>query len=80
MMHILDIILAVELSEYNIDFVPTSTIKDQAIADFIVELTIMVFEATCVFEVDGSICNSGASIGLRIIIPDQRTYEHSICL
>lgn len=59
----------VELSEYDIDFIPGTIVKGQVVIDFIVVLTSMEFEATWVVEVDGSSCNAGAKIGIRIITP-----------
>lgn len=77
MMHKLDIIgmltwCTVELNEYHTDFIPATSVKGQSVADFIIELTTMDSKATWVLEVDGSNCNAGADIGIRI--------EHSIWL
>lgn len=54
----------VELSEYYIDFIPATTIKGQALTDFIVELTIVNSEEIWVVEVDGSSCNAREGIAI----------------
>lgn len=60
---------AIVLSMYDINIVPTVTIKGQAITDFIAKLTQVDAMTTWVVEVDGSNCNTGEGVGIRIMTP-----------
>lgn len=67
-------------TECDIDFVPIVAIKGQAIEDFIAKLTQVDTLVSWIFKVDGSSCNVGTTAGIKIVIPNQMTYEHSIQL
>jgi len=71
---------AIELSEYQIDYVLETAIKGQAVADFIAELTQVDETIPWRVEVDRSSCSTDAGIRIKIVTPDQRINEHSICL
>lgn len=71
---------AINLIKYDVNFIPIVMIKEQAIEDFIEELAQVDTSATWIIEVDGSSCNAGPRVGIKIITRDQRTYENSIQL
>lgn len=59
--------MAIELSEYNMDFIPAIAIKR---AYFIAKLTQVDTSATWIIEVDGSSCNVKVGISIHIITKD----------
>lgn len=62
--------LAVELSEYNVDFEPRTTIKAQALAYFVQETTRTVEITVWKAYVDGSVTNEGSVAGIWINPPE----------
>ncbi|XP_064941351.1 uncharacterized protein LOC135594768 [Musa acuminata AAA Group] len=74
---------AVELGEHDIQYIPRTAIKAQAVADFIVELTPSTGEEleppreTWTLHVDGSANAKGAGAGLVLVTPDGRSIERS---
>lgn len=71
---------AIELSEFRIDYVLATTIKEQAVVDFIVELMQVDQNIPWIVEVDGSSCSTIAGLGIKVITLDQRIREHLIRL
>lgn len=77
---------AIELSEYDIQYKPQTTIKGQAVVDFITELTISskikminVNAATpWVLSVDGSTNVKGCGDRLLIISPNEEKFEYAL--
>ncbi|XP_065033909.1 uncharacterized protein LOC135666271 [Musa acuminata AAA Group] len=74
---------AVELGEHDIQYIPRTAIKAQAVADFIAELTPNTGEEleplrdTWTLHVDGSANAKGAGAGLVLTTPDGRSIERS---
>nr|XP_009386626.1 PREDICTED: uncharacterized protein LOC103973709 [Musa acuminata subsp. malaccensis] len=74
---------AVELGEHDIQYIPRTAIKAQAVADFIAELTPSTGEEleppreTWTLHVDGSANAKGAGAGLVLETPDGRSIERS---
>ncbi|XP_065020515.1 uncharacterized protein LOC135645761 [Musa acuminata AAA Group] len=74
---------AVELGEHDIQYIPRTAIKAQAVADFIAELTPSTGEEleppreTWTLHVDGSANAKGAGAGLVLVTPDGRSIERS---
>nr|XP_009413508.1 PREDICTED: uncharacterized protein LOC103994794 [Musa acuminata subsp. malaccensis] len=74
---------AVELSEHDIQYIPRTAIKAQAVADFIAELTPNTGEEleppreTWTLHVDGSANAKRAGAGLVLVTPDGRSIERS---
>ncbi|KAL0451505.1 UNVERIFIED_CONTAM: hypothetical protein Slati_1128600 [Sesamum latifolium] len=65
---------AVELSEYDISYLPRMTIKAQALADFISEMTEMTIkdasqDQKCLLHVDGFSTAQGSGAGIVITTP-----------
>ncbi|XP_064966932.1 uncharacterized protein LOC135613841 [Musa acuminata AAA Group] len=75
---------AVELGEFDIRYVPRTTIKAQSVADFISELTQSEDEDPeqpsegWVLHMDGSANSKGAGAGLVLLAPNGRSFEHSL--
>ncbi|KAL0421023.1 UNVERIFIED_CONTAM: hypothetical protein Slati_3125200 [Sesamum latifolium] len=74
---------AVELSEYDISYLPKTTIKAQALADFISEMTeITIKEASqdqkWLLHVDGSSTAQGSGAGIVITTPQGEDLEFAI--
>uniref|UniRef100_A0A804J640 Uncharacterized protein n=1 Tax=Musa acuminata subsp. malaccensis TaxID=214687 RepID=A0A804J640_MUSAM len=74
---------AVELGEHDIRYLPRTTIKAQAVADFIAELTqvggvnLEQSPEAWTLHVDGSANPKGAGAGLVLLAPDGRSFERS---
>lgn len=72
----------VELGEFDITYLPRTTIKAQALVDFIVELTNGVGEESkidaWVIRVDGSSCSTGAGACIVLTGPDDFTCEYAL--
>ncbi|KAL0405465.1 UNVERIFIED_CONTAM: hypothetical protein Slati_3860400 [Sesamum latifolium] len=65
---------AIELSEYNVSYLPRSTIKAQALADFVFEMTGIIPEEVSeekpwLLHVDGSSTAQGNGAGIVIARP-----------
>ncbi|KAL0462005.1 UNVERIFIED_CONTAM: hypothetical protein Slati_0088100 [Sesamum latifolium] len=74
---------AVELSEYDISYLPRTTIKAQALADFISEMTeITIKEASqdqkWLLHIDGSSTAQGSAAGIVITTPQGEDLEFAI--
>ncbi|KAL0411147.1 UNVERIFIED_CONTAM: hypothetical protein Slati_3704400 [Sesamum latifolium] len=74
---------AVELSEYNISYLPRSTIKVQALADFISEMAEMTIKDASqdqkwLLHVDGSSTAQGSGAGIVITTPQGEDLEFVI--
>ncbi|XP_021762924.1 uncharacterized protein LOC110727653 [Chenopodium quinoa] len=72
---------AVELSEYEISYRPITSIKAQAMSDFIVETTYTDEEeelGTWRVSVDGSATATGAGAGIVITAPDGKMFEYAM--
>ncbi|KAL0290132.1 UNVERIFIED_CONTAM: Ribonuclease HI [Sesamum radiatum] len=76
---------AVELSEYDISYLPRTTIKAQALADFISEMTEMTIKDASqdqkwLLHVDGSSTAQGSGAGIVITTPQGEDLEFAIKL
>ncbi|XP_021723328.1 uncharacterized protein LOC110690721 [Chenopodium quinoa] len=72
---------AVELSEYEISYRPRTSIKAQALSDFIVETTYTDEEeelGTWQVSVDRSATATGAGAGIVITAPDGKMFEYAM--
>ncbi|KAL0433371.1 UNVERIFIED_CONTAM: hypothetical protein Slati_2671400 [Sesamum latifolium] len=74
---------AVELSEYDISYLPRTTIKAQALADFISEMTEMTIKEASqdqkwLLHVDGSSTAQGSGVGIVITTPQGEDLEFAI--
>ncbi|KAL0413037.1 UNVERIFIED_CONTAM: hypothetical protein Sradi_1505400 [Sesamum radiatum] len=74
---------AIELSEYDISYVPRTIIKAQALADFVSEMAGMSIEDTSqdqvwLLHVDGSSTTQGSSAGIVITSPQGEDLEFAI--
>ncbi|KAL0453044.1 UNVERIFIED_CONTAM: hypothetical protein Slati_1282500 [Sesamum latifolium] len=74
---------AVELSEYDISYMPRTTIKAQALADFISEMAEMSVKDTSqdqvwLLHVDGSSTTQGSGAGIVITTPQGEDLEFAI--
>ncbi|KAL0395112.1 UNVERIFIED_CONTAM: Retrovirus-related Pol polyprotein from transposon opus [Sesamum latifolium] len=76
---------AMELSEYDISYLPRTTIKAQALVDFISEMTEMTIEEASqdqkwLLQVDGSSTAQGSGAGIVITTPQGEDLEFAIKL
>ncbi|KAL0413056.1 UNVERIFIED_CONTAM: hypothetical protein Sradi_1507300 [Sesamum radiatum] len=74
---------AVELSEYDISYMPRTTIKAQALADFVSKMTEMSIKETSqeqiwLLHVDGSFTTQGGGAGIVITTPQGEDLEFAI--
>ncbi|KAL0405250.1 UNVERIFIED_CONTAM: hypothetical protein Slati_3838900 [Sesamum latifolium] len=74
---------AVELSEYDISYLPRTTIKAQALADFISEMAKMTIKDASqdqkwLLHVDGSSTAQGSGVGIVITTPQGEDLEFAI--
>ncbi|KAL0444491.1 UNVERIFIED_CONTAM: hypothetical protein Slati_2171800 [Sesamum latifolium] len=74
---------AIELSEYDISYVPRTTIKAQALADFISEVAGMPIEGTpsdhvSLLHVDGSSTTQGSGADIVITSPQGEDLEFAV--
>ncbi|KAL0408144.1 UNVERIFIED_CONTAM: hypothetical protein Sradi_1748800 [Sesamum radiatum] len=74
---------AVELSEYDISYMPRTTIKAQALADFISEIAEMTIKDASqdqrwLLHVDGSSTTQGSGAGIVITTPQGEDLEFAI--
>ena len=73
----------VELTQFEIHYVPRTAIKAQALADFITEANFSTKEERKVLYkvwVDGARCKTGSGVGVVIQNPDGRKVNYSIRL
>ncbi|KAK4404285.1 hypothetical protein Sango_0797100 [Sesamum angolense] len=73
----------IELSEYDISYLPQTTTKDQALADFVSEVTGMTQEEVpeerpLLLHVDGSSTTQGSGMGVVITSPQGENMEFAI--
>ena len=72
------------LSEFDLRYQPAKAVKGQALADLITERTaapITTIRITpWVLFFDGSVCDSGCGIGLKIVSPQGTTYDFALRL
>jgi hypothetical protein len=67
---------AVELEQFDIEFHPRTTIKGQALADFLVEFSNILEseelpkEYTWVVHVDGSLARKRSGVGVTLMNPE----------
>ncbi|KAL0292401.1 UNVERIFIED_CONTAM: hypothetical protein Sradi_6990500 [Sesamum radiatum] len=74
---------AVESSEYDISYLPRTTIKDQALADFVSEMAGISLEDTskmekCVLHIDGPSTIQGSSAHVVITSPQGENLEFTV--
>ncbi|XP_057808633.1 uncharacterized protein LOC131023106 [Salvia miltiorrhiza] len=69
---------AIELGEYDVAFEPRTTIKSQALADFIQETTRWPLRGPWTAQVDGSVTKEGCGAGIYIESPEDGTYQFAI--
>ncbi|KAL0409605.1 UNVERIFIED_CONTAM: hypothetical protein Sradi_1894900 [Sesamum radiatum] len=74
---------AVELSEYDISYMPRTTIKAQTLADFVSEMTEMTIkdasqDQRCLLHVDYSFTTQGSGAGIIITTPQGEDLEFAI--
>ncbi|XP_057808481.1 uncharacterized protein LOC131022958 [Salvia miltiorrhiza] len=69
---------AIELGEYDVAFEPRTTIKAQALADFIQETTRRPLRGPWTAQVDGSVTKEGCGVGIYIESPEDGTYQFAI--
>ncbi|KAL0361079.1 UNVERIFIED_CONTAM: Retrovirus-related Pol polyprotein from transposon [Sesamum radiatum] len=74
---------AVKLSEYDISYMPRTTIKAQALADFISEIAEMSVKDTSqdqvwLLHIDGSSTTQGSGTGIVIVTPQGKDLEFAI--
>ncbi|KAL0451402.1 UNVERIFIED_CONTAM: hypothetical protein Slati_1118300 [Sesamum latifolium] len=74
---------AVELSEYDISYLPRTTIKVQALADFVSEMAEMTIKDASqdqkwLLHVDGSSTAQGSGAGIVITTPQGEDFEFAI--
>ncbi|KAL0413039.1 UNVERIFIED_CONTAM: hypothetical protein Sradi_1505600 [Sesamum radiatum] len=74
---------AVELSEYDISYLPRTAIKAQALANFIFEMTEMTIKDASqdqkwLLHVDGSSTTQGSDAGIVITTPQDEDLEFAI--
>ncbi|KAL0426481.1 UNVERIFIED_CONTAM: Ribonuclease HI [Sesamum latifolium] len=75
--------MGVELSEYDISYMPRTTIKAQALADFVSKMTEMSIKETSqeqiwLLHVDGSSTTQGSGAGIVITTPQGEDLEFAI--
>ncbi|KAJ3704029.1 hypothetical protein LUZ61_007734 [Rhynchospora tenuis] len=76
---------AVELSEYDVTFIPRTAYKSQILADFVVECTARSSELSSEDEVwhvyvDGAASERGSGVGVEIIGPKGEKFHYAIHL
>ncbi|KAJ3698137.1 hypothetical protein LUZ61_001842 [Rhynchospora tenuis] len=76
---------AVELSEYDVTFIPRTAYKSQILADFVVECTARPSELSSEDEVwhvyvDGAASERGSGVGVEIIGPKGEKFHYAIHL
>ncbi|XP_057775272.1 uncharacterized protein LOC130994251 [Salvia miltiorrhiza] len=69
---------AIELGEYDVTFEPCTTIKAQALADFIQETTRWPLRGPWTAQVDGSVTKEGCGVGIYIESPEDGAYQFAI--
>lgn len=67
---------AFKLNEFNIDFLPITSIKDQVVDDFIFKLTHIQNYSPWLVEFDGSSYSTRSRIGIKIQSPYSKNCEH----
>ncbi|XP_012842286.1 PREDICTED: uncharacterized protein LOC105962516 [Erythranthe guttata] len=71
---------AIELGQYEIQYQPRTSVKGQALADFIRETTRIPIEKEWKIYVDGSSTTSGAGAGIIVIDPTGTEVEFAVRL
>ncbi|XP_057775305.1 uncharacterized protein LOC130994277 [Salvia miltiorrhiza] len=69
---------AIELGEYEVEFEPRTTIRAQALADFIQEATRWPMRGPWAAQVDGSVTKEGCGVGIYITSPEGEVYQFAI--
>ena len=69
----------VELSQFDVHFVPRTAIKSQVLADFVADLTILDNE-TWNMAFDGALNIQGAGAGFILTSPSEDQFKHAIHL
>ncbi|XP_057770926.1 uncharacterized protein LOC130990714 [Salvia miltiorrhiza] len=69
---------AIELGEYDVMFEPRTTIKAQALADFIQETTRWPLRGPWTVQVDGSVTKEGCGARIYIESPEDGAYQFAI--
>ncbi|XP_057808674.1 uncharacterized protein LOC131023143 [Salvia miltiorrhiza] len=69
---------AIELGEYEVEFEPRTTIRAQALADFIQEATRWPMRGPWAAQVDGSVTKEGCGVGIYITSPEEEVYQFAI--
>ncbi|XP_057811780.1 uncharacterized protein LOC131026016 [Salvia miltiorrhiza] len=69
---------AIELGEYEVEFEPRTTIRAQALADFIQEATRWPMRGPWTAQVDGSVTKEGCGVGIYITAPEGEIYQFAI--
>jgi hypothetical protein len=68
----------IELGEFDLKFHPTTTIKGQALADFLVEFYNFLDGETWAADMDGSATQKRSGTGVVLVSPKEKSFEFVI--